>query len=214
MVNGAIDTQIEKLKQVRSEQAGITKEQAQIAYDAAKSASAKGLYGTGNGGRTTLGGFLYFIKEYFGTLFKSISVGAKSAIEEAYSTIGEESPFANGGSLVDLLGGSASEDIATIDSIIETILRANTAAAAMGETLDNSGVLVFLNALREQLQGVVDTENQMGDALYKALAPETVKEYFDLFDMEADGAQEKFDAYIKTLNNPNVTLFNADGSIM
>jgi len=32
--------------------------------------------------------------------------------------------------------------------------------------------------------------------------------------MEAEGAQETFDAYIRTLNNPNVTLFNADGSIM
>jgi TP901 family phage tail tape measure protein len=214
LVNGAIDTQIQKLQQVRGVQNEITKQQAQIAYDAAKAASAKGMYGTGGGGRATLGGFIDFIKGYFGTLFQSISGGAKSAIEEAYATIGEDSPFANGGSLVDLLGGSAREDIATIDSIIETILRANTAAAAMGETLDNSGVLVFLNALREQLQGVVDTENQMGDALYKALAPETIKEYFDLFDMEAEGAQETFDAYIRTLNNPNVTLFNADGSIM
>lgn len=213
LVNGAIDTQIEKLKQVRSEQAEITKEQAQIAYDAAKSASDKGLYGV-HGAKKTLGGFLYFTKEYFGTLFQSISVGAKSAIEEAYATIGEDSPFANGGSLVNLLGWSAREDIATIDSIIETILRANTAAAAMGETLDNSGVLVFLNELRKQLQGVVDTETKMGDALYTALAPETIKKYFDKFDMESEGAQEAFNAYIKALNNPNVPLFNADGSIM
>ena len=206
LVNGKLDEQIAKLEARAKLEREETIKETKDALRAAEALNNKGMWNVDSKK------FVDFFTGAFGYAADSVSAmwkGVNKEINDSLELLGEEGGFS--GSILKYVGQDGYEDaVSDLDLLIDAMQRAADAAEASGIEFDNSAALAFLKALRDEAQASIDQVNMLTDLLYTLQADDSVKAYFDI----VAKTQAEFDAYVSTLKNPMVTLFNEDGSVM